>query len=94
MRSEIWDLTKSGAVALLFSGLWLACPAIGLASDVDAATQGTESAIKFPPRLFLSSNGIALSQFPGRRTLSRSIGVSLTLPGSPASWIATSNCAD
>jgi len=82
---------KLGAMALLLSGLCLASPARALPYGADDPAYGAKSVTEFPPRLFLSADGIALSQFPGRRTLSRSIGVSLTLPGPAVSWTATSD---
>src|ERR1041385_6439879 len=49
------------------------------------------AAIDFPTRLFLSSEGAALSSFPHRQTLSRNIEVRRTQGTQTVPWMANSN---
>jgi sugar lactone lactonase YvrE len=48
-------------------------------------------AVTFPNKLYLSSDGLALSFVPGRRVLIRSVKVSLTQGKGPAAWTASSD---
>jgi hypothetical protein len=45
----------------------------------------------FPPKLFLSANGLALSSFPSRQTLTHTIKVDRTRGKTPVTWTAVSN---
>ena len=56
-----------------------------------ALTLSQAHAAYFPPRLFLSSDGIALSSFPNRTALRQTVVVGRTRPGAQASWVARSN---
>jgi hypothetical protein len=48
-------------------------------------------AVTFPNKLYLSSDGLALSFVPGRRVLVRAVKVSLTNSKIPAAWTASSD---
>lgn len=75
------DVTIAFARRFLLASLYLTC----------FCGSPSFSAAAAAARLFLPTNGVALSQFPSYNRLSRSVPVNLTVSHSAVSWIATSN---
>ena len=62
------------------------CAALSLFCQAQSGLAAT-----FPPKLFLSTDGVALSSFPNHQTLTRTIAVSRTQGDAPANWTASAD---
>jgi hypothetical protein len=61
------------------------------AASIFAFAVSADAATVFPPKLFLSADGVALSSFPSRNTLDQKLVVARTQGKVPVTWTAASD---